>query len=49
MAGYTRWAKQQGYQEITPGLDHYEPKAHADWAAKMVQYMKDYKIYDSVR
>ena len=49
MAGYTRWAKLQGYKEITPGLDHYEPKAHADWAAKMVQYLKDYKIYDSVR
>jgi len=43
---YTSWAKKNNYKEITPGLWHFEPQAHADWANMMINHIEHYKIYE---
>lgn len=41
---YTRWCEREGYQEITPGWQHYNADAHDRWASIMYDYMKNQNI-----
>lgn len=41
---YTEWCKQNGYQEITPGLMHFDDRAHTQWAKLMYSHIKQHNI-----
>lgn len=41
---YTNWCDKKGFKEITPGYQHYDHTAHADWASLMYQHIKKHKI-----
>lgn len=41
---YVPWCFRQGYQEITPGWNHFQEDAHTEWAAIMDQYIRQHKI-----
>ena len=36
---YTKWCRQQGYAEITPGWEHYPAEAHEAWAEVLYQHI----------
>lgn len=41
---YTKWCARQGYEEITPGWQHYDEHAHDQWADIMFNHIKEHKI-----
>jgi hypothetical protein len=36
---YITWCQQQGYEEITPGWQHFDEQAHKAWAEELIKTM----------
>lgn len=41
---YVPWCFRQGYQEITPGWNHFQEDAHSEWADVIDQHLKHHHI-----
>lgn len=41
---YTEWCLKQGYQEITPGLLHFDGNAHYTWASLLFDHINKHHI-----
>lgn len=45
---YVNWCHERGFQEITPGWQHYDADAHKVWADTLIDYMHNHPPYDSI-
>lgn len=43
---YMRWCLRQNYQQITPGLYHFEPAAQRRWAELLVDHVRDHHLLE---
>lgn len=45
---YVNWCHERGFEEITPGWQHYDVDAHQAWADTLIDYMHNHPPYDSI-
>jgi hypothetical protein len=45
---YVNWCSERGFNEITPGWQHYDHVAHEAWGNTMIDYMNNHPAYDTI-
>ena len=45
---YVNWCSERGFNEVTPGWQHYDHVAHEAWGNTMIDYMNTHPAYDTI-